>query len=297
MMSEAGIRVLALTVSADRSGQTVKSLLLHEFHMAPSLISRIKLQPGGITVNGLSAHTDLRVRAGDVVAAQVSDIGGVNPAPPVKTELEILWEDEDLAVLNKPAGMAVHGGEGGATVANALAYLWGADQAFHPVSRLDKGTSGLMIAAKSGYIHDRLRRMLHTDGFIRRYIAFAQGEDLPSEGVIELPISPQSVCGTKRAVDEAGLPSRTEFKVLASGGGLTELLVTPRTGRTHQIRLHFSATGHPLAGDALYGGDCGLISRPALHSAKIELVHPITGALIRVSAPLPPDMAALERRL
>jgi 23S rRNA pseudouridine1911/1915/1917 synthase len=148
-------------------------------YMAPSLISRVKLRDGGICINGEQAHTDRRVSSGDVVTADVSDIAPYNPAKPMDFPLGILYEDEDLAIINKPAGMAVHGGEGGATVASALAFIWGSGVSFHPVSRLDKGTSGLLMVAKSAYIHDRLRRMLHTDGFYQGVYCRGRGLRLP----------------------------------------------------------------------------------------------------------------------
>lgn len=287
-------RVLILDITPEMTGRTIKNLLGAELHMAPSLISRTKLRDSGILLNGKSAHTDVCVRTGDVLSVDVSDISPWNPAEPVDFPLEIVYEDADLAILNKPAGMAVHGANGGSvTVASVLAYRWGQDVSFHPVSRLDKGTSGLMAVAKSAYAHDRLRRMLHTPQFLRQYIAIAEGLVSPCEGRIELSITEKPTEGTRRAVSSDGLPCRTDYRVLASGGGLTLLSVLPMTGRTHQIRVHFSAVGHPLAGDAQYGGGTECIQRPALHSARIHLVQPVTGTLIDVSAPLPADMAEL----
>lgn len=289
------MRVLKLTVGPDADGRTVKNLLGTVFHMAPSLISRVKLREGGITLNGLPVHTDAYVRTGDVLAADVSDISPQNPAMPIPYDLDIVYEDEDLAIINKPAGMAVHGTDGGGvTVASALSYMWGQNAAFHPVSRLDKGTSGLMTAAKSAYAHDRLRRLLHTPQFTRRYIAIARGEVYPDAGSIELPIGAQPVEGTRRAVCGDGLPCLTDYSVLCRENGYTLLRVTPLTGRTHQIRVHFAALGHPLAGDVMYGGGQEL-SRPALHSEHICLIQPVTGRVIDVSAPLPPDMVELSR--
>lgn len=294
-----GMRLLEHTVTAEQDGRTVESLLKREFHMAPSLIARVKLRDGGITLNGAPVHTNIRVRAGEVLAADVSDIDPCNPARPADIPLDIVYEDEDLTILNKPAGMAVHGApESGAdTVANALAALWGRDAAFHPVNRLDRGTSGLMTAAKSGYIHDRLRRMLHTDAFRREYIAAAEGHVEPPRGIIELPIAAEAGEGGRRQAAPGGLPCRTDYEALDFAGGATLLRVTPLTGRTHQIRVHFSALGHPLCGDELYGGGTSLISRPALHSARIVLTHPVTGRVIDVSAPLPEDMLSLAETL
>jgi len=292
------MRILILEITPGLAGRTIRNLLGAELRMAPSLISRTKLRPGGILLNGQPAHTDVRVRAGDVLAADVSDIAPRAAAAPLDAPLEIVYEDEDLAVLNKPAGLAVHGGDGlGPTVASALACRWGPDAAFHPVSRLDKGTSGLMVVARSAYIHDRLRRVLHTPAFRREYLAVAEGIVTPAQGSIALPIAAAPVEGTRRAVTPDGLPCRTDYRVLETGGGLSLLSVLPLTGRTHQIRVHFSAIGHPLAGDALYGGATALITRPALHSVRVTLTQPVTGQAIDVTAPLPADIAALKNIL
>lgn len=288
------MRELKLEVTPDMAGRTVKSLLGREFHMAPSLISRLKMREDGICLNGVRVRTNTVCSAGDILTADVSDVSPSNSAEPAGFSLEIVYEDDDLAIINKPAGIAVHGSRGGSpTVAGALASMWGSGAAFHPVSRLDRGTSGLMTAAKSAYIHDRLRRMLHTESFRREYIAVAEGYFSQDSGSIELPISAVSADGGRRFAAADGLPSRTDYSVIARGGGMTVLRVLPLTGRTHQIRVHFSAIGHPLCGDILYGGGSGLIQRPALHSAGIFLLQPVTGAEIRVSAPLPADMNAL----
>lgn len=211
---------------------------------------------------------------------------------PVAVPLDILYEDADLLALNKPAGMAVHGGydRGDPTVANALAAYLGPDAVFHPVNRLDRGTSGVMLVARSGYVHDRLRRVLHTDGFRRTYLAVACGVGLPVSGTIDLPIARADDGTTRRAILPDGQPSVTDYTVLAERDGYTLLRVTPRTGRTHQIRVHFAALGHPLLGDALYGGDASLLARPALHSAAADLTQPVTGQLLHITAPVPDDL-------
>jgi len=210
--------------------------------------------------------------------------------------LDILYEDADLLVLNKPAGMAVHGGydRGEPTVANALAAYLGPDAVFHPVNRLDRGTSGVMLVARSGYVHDRLRRVLHTDGFRRTYLAVACGTGLPPRGTIDLPIARADDGSTRRIPAPGGQPSVTDYTVLAERDGCTLLRVTPRTGRTHQIRVHFAALGHPLLGDALYGGDASRLARPALHSAAADFTQPVTGQSLHITAPIPRDLRAFD---
>ena len=161
---------LTLHVTDVQTGRTVKSLLRRELSMAAGFIARMKLAPDGIRLNGVRVHTDAVVRAGDTLTVRIDDMSGQNPAEPVDCGVLPVYEDAYLAVLSKPAGVAVHAAAGpnrAPTVANAAAALWGQDIPFHPVSRLDRGTSGLMTVAKCGYIHDRLRRMLHTNEFCR----------------------------------------------------------------------------------------------------------------------------------
>jgi 23S rRNA-/tRNA-specific pseudouridylate synthase len=150
-----------------------------------------------------------------------------------------------------------------------------------------------LTVAKSGYIHDRLRRLLHTEAFCREYLAVCQGEPQPPQGSVTLPISPGPVEGTRRAIDPQGLPSRTDYETLQTDGERSLLRLRLYTGRTHQIRLHMAALGHPLVGDRLYGAADLALPRPALHSCHIRLTHPITGETLDIASPLPEDMAAL----
>lgn len=171
------MRTLTLIVDEAWNGSTVKHLLRARLHMAEGLIARVKLRETGLVQNGERVFTNARLRTGDVLCVEIGDEGAVNEALPIAAPLTFVYEDEDIAVLNKSPDMAVHGSTGGqgCTVANALAALWGRDTAFHPVSRLDRGTSGIMVIAKSAYVHDLLRRMLHTDAFRREYLALARG--------------------------------------------------------------------------------------------------------------------------
>lgn len=282
---------LTLTVSPEQAGRTVKSLMRRELAMAEGLISSVKFRTDGILLNGVRVRIDTRVCAGDILSVRIGD-RGENAAAPLDLPLSILWEDDALAVIDKPAGIGVYG-EGTPNIAGILAKKWGTHAEFHPVNRLDVGTSGLMIAAKDGYTHDRLRRLLHTDSFVREYLAVAEGTVTPAAGLIDLPISRAPVEGTRRAVDPEGLPSRTYYETVSAAHGRTLLRLRLHTGRTHQIRVHMAAIGHPLTGDALYGAADPAISRPALHSHRIRLVHPITGELLELRTPLPEDMQKL----
>ena len=200
-------------------------------------------------------------------------------------------------MLNKPAGLAMHPMStdlAAPNLAGALVAYLGEGTVPHFVSRLDKGTSGLLIAAKSGYVHELLRRALHSEELRREYRALPRGRVTPPRGVIDAPIARAESSLVKRCVAPDGLPSRTEYEVLSYHGELTLLRLAPRTGRTHQLRVHMASLGHPLAGDWLYGTeDRALIARPALHSYALWFTHPLTHTALHFTAPLPEDMEQL----
>lgn len=291
------MRELILEVDETRAGRTIRSLLTGELKLSAGLVSRLKFRPSGILLNGVRARTSARVAAGDILCVDVGDAGsGKRSFEPVDLPLVILFEDSDLLIIDKPAGLPVHHSgrfSETPTVGDAIAFHWGAGAVFHPVSRLDRGTSGVMCIARSGYIHDRLRRSLHTGDYLRRYLAVVRGTPDPLSGAVDLGIARDPDHGSRRRISPDGAPSRTEYETLASAGGLSLLRVTPRTGRTHQIRVHLAAIGCPLAGDGLYGTETGLIGRPALHAASLQLKHPITGERIDARAPLPEDLQRL----
>ncbi len=290
-------RVLTLEVLPAWEGRTVKNLLLRQLHMSEGLIARVKLRERGICRNGAPCRTTDRVSAGDVLTAEVGDGPGAgNFAAPAEVPLRFVYEDEDLAVVDKAPGMVVHGVSGGPpTLANALAYVWGPEQPFHPVHRLDRGTSGLLVIAKSAYVQDRLRRALHTEDFRREYLALVSGPMEQDRGRVELPIGREPGHPTRRRIDPQGQSAETEFSVEARFPGLTLLRLRPLTGRTPQIRVHMAALGHPLYGDLLYGGE-GDLDRPALHSARIFLRHPVTGEQLEIMSPLPEDLRRIMEK-
>lgn len=295
------MRVLTHTVIEAEAGQPVKQLL-HLWGISGSFLSRLKFRQA-ITVNGAPVTVRFVPRPGDVLAADISDLPREHPhIRPVDFPLDILYEDEDLLLINKPAGIAVHPAaltEETATIAGAAAHYLHSES-FHAVNRLDRGTTGVMAVAKTGFIHARCMAMLHTDDFRREYRAVCEGIPSPSEGDIDLPIGRAESSLLKRQADPLGQPAHTHYEVLAASQGRALLRLTPTTGRTHQLRVHMAAIGHPLTGDWLYGTeDRALIARPALHSYHLRMMHPLTGAVIDVTAPLPEDIQRLlkEERL
>ena len=291
------MRLLTYTVAPEQEGWPLRRLLRQELRISGSFLSRLKWRPGAILLNGQPATVAALVRAGDTVTADVSDLPGENPhIRPVDYPLDILWEDEDLLVLNKPAGIAIHPAaltEETVTVAGAVCRYLG-QGSFHCVNRLDRGTTGVMAVAKTGYVHRLCMEQLHSGDFRRTYLAVCRGCPDPAAGSIDLPIGRQADSLLQRRIDPQGAPAHTDYEVLETQNGLSLLRLVPQTGRTHQLRLHMSAVGHPLVGDWLYGTeDKSLLSRPALHSYAVHLRHPITGQELDVTARIPEDMLRL----
>ncbi len=289
------MRYISFTVGSEE-GWRVDAILQKKLFFGTARINSLKRTDGGILLGGMPVHTDVRVKKGDVVSARIDDPEGHNPAPPVDIPLRFLYEDEDLVVLDKQAGLATQGPPeiGTRTIAGAIAFLWGNDKDFHPVSRLDRGTSGLMLIAKNGYVHDRLRRMLHSDELLRKYLAVVDGKPHPPAADIEFPIARENDLSLKRTISEGGKPSKTHYKVLRPSEKYSLLEATPYTGRTHQIRVHLSAIGHPIVGDWLYGSERkDLIERPALHSWFLSFQHPILNTRLTFTSSMPEDMRSL----
>ena len=288
---------MEIRIGEELAGKTVKAVLKGHLGLSSSLLGALKRREGGILRNGRPVFVSALVQAGDLLQVDLSDPPNPDPVPPVPMDLDILYEDEFLLVINKGAPLPVHRSSFAPeepSLANGLAAYLGPSFTFHPVNRLDRGTTGVMAVAKSGYIHSLLQRQLHTEEFHREYLAVSLGAPSPAAGLIDLPIGRREGSPIQRQIRLDGFPARTEYQVLEEAGPFCLLRLVPRTGRTHQLRLHLSAVGHPLAGDWLYGTeDQRLIGRPALHSARLELVHPVTGRLLSLSAPLPADMAAL----
>lgn len=232
------------------------------------------------------------------------------PSPqPVAVEpeaipLRIVYEDADLLVVDKPAGLTVHPAPGHArhTLVNALlahcSDLSGVGGVLRPgiVHRLDKDTSGLLFVAKNDRAHAGLSRQLKERSVEKAYLALVRGRLEQAEGVIEGAIGRDPRNRRRMAVVEGGRPARTAYRVREYLDGMTLVEVMPSTGRTHQIRVHFAAAGHPIVGDALYGKPSDLIGRQFLHAYRLAFRHPADGRAIELESPLPADLEQALRR-
>jgi 23S rRNA pseudouridine1911/1915/1917 synthase len=254
---------------------------------------------GAVLVNGMPARASRPVNVGDRVrvtipAAEAATFAAEDIA------LEVVFEDADLIVVDKPAGMVVHPGAGRrtGTLVNALLARhsgWpslGGPERPGIVHRLDKGTSGLMLVARTEVALRRLGADLAHRRVSREYLAIATGR-LEDAAVVDAPIGRNPRERKRMAVVDGGRPAITRFEALEAVGRHTLLSVRLETGRTHQVRVHLAAIGHPLLGDATYGHPAsGVIERPALHSHRLEFDHPVSGERLSFTAPLPADMEA-----
>lgn len=296
---------LSLTISAGDNEKTVKYILKNKLNLSERMVKKLKFS-GRILLDSVPVHVNVPVHTGNLLEALV-DMEEMNEdILPEPIKLDILYEDDMLIAVNKPPDMVVHPTfrHFTGTVANALMYHLrqkNIKTLVRPVSRLDRDTSGIIIFALNPFIQESLVRQMHNNTFIKEYAGIVHGTFDEPNGTINLPIDrlPNSIM--LRHVTENGSPSITHFEVLEQFNNAAFLTFKLETGRTHQIRVHSQAIGHPILGDTLYslanceGNHEGLISRQALHSRRTIFRHPFSNTLLELDAPLPSDMIrALE---
>jgi 23S rRNA pseudouridine1911/1915/1917 synthase len=264
------------------------------------------LEGGSLVLNGRTAKASARVSAGDSISGTLRVLGGLT-APPEAIDLTIVYQDADLAVVDKPAGLVVHpapGHESG-TLANAIAARFpqtaeiGGAERPGIVHRLDKETSGLLVVALTARAHRSLQEQLARRTAGREYLSLVRGRMRPTDGVIDAPIGRDRDDRKRMApYGVAGRPARTLYWTAEEIGGFALVRAKLQTGRTHQIRVHFAALGHPIAGDSTYGGPIvpGL-SRQFLHATRLILASPSTGAEMTFESPLPDELARVLEQL
>ena len=300
------METISHTISPEQDGATVRHILRAQLHFSSHAVSRLTRVENGILVNGKHARTVDILHAGDTLTAKTGDHRPPRAAViPGGWPLPVVWEDGHLLVVNKPAGMTAHASNflpDTPTVAGALAWTRGTDFLFHPVNRLDKGTTGLMAVAKSGYVLDLLRRALHTQAFRREYRAVCLGCPAPERGTVDAPIGRHHTDRKKMAVLPTGRPAVTHWEVLERFSGPlrhTRLRCRLETGRTHQIRVHLAYLGHPILGDTVYGAKKPVpgLQGQCLHAVGLRFLHPRTGEAVELCCPLPEEFQAQLRKL
>lgn len=269
---------------ARREGR-LSSFLKEEMQMSSGLINRLKWQEK-IFVNRKPEHNDFRVRSGDVITVPLDE--EEPDYPPEEGEISIIYEDEWLMAVEKPAGMLIHPSRAcnSGTLANfVLGYYQktGQRSAFHPVTRLDRDTFGIVLLTKNAHIH----ALVQTTPMKKTYHALTLGGPEEDSGTIDAPIARKPLPSLLREIREDGKPSLTEFRVLERGEKLCKLELHPITGRTHQLRVHCAHLGFPIIGDPQYGGEKAMEfgwSSQALCAKRLEFVHPVTGEAMNLAS-------------
>ena len=289
---------MQLTHTALRQGR-LSSFLKEEMGMSTGLVNRMKWQEK-IFVNGVPRHNDYTVQPGDVITVPLDE-----PQPQYPAEegpLTVLYEDEHILAVDKPAGMLIHPSRATmtGTLANRVLFYYqktGQACAFHPITRLDRDTFGIVLLAKNAHIHALLNQ-LHNEGQLQKtYHALVFGSPREDSGVIDAPIARRPLPSLLRYVNQEGKPSLTHYRVLERRGGQSCLELRPITGRTHQLRVHCAYMGFPILGDPQYGSEesqayslKNRLQTQMLCAKKVEFTHPITGEAMCLTSQMDADI-------
>lgn len=295
-------RKLKETVTPDYDGVTAKIFLKSKMKVSGSLLKKLKASDDGILLNGERIFADKRLTTGDVLEISVEDSVSSENILPVAGEINIIFEDEDLLIVNKPYNLPVHPSRGHPydSLANRVAFYFRENKkdnfVFRCVTRLDKDTSGVCVIAKNSYAHAVISKEMRRGETEKTYKAAVSGTLEENSGIIEKNIRRIPNTATiKREVcpDGDGEYALTEYKALERKNKYTLLEIKLRTGRTHQIRVHLASVGFPIVGDWLYGSESERINRQALHCESVVFSHPVTGERLKFTAPLPSDIQNL----
>lgn len=288
-------RTISYDIDSHSEGLRVEQFLRRKGYSAQNL-STIKRMPESILVNGVHYYMKQTLKAGDRLLVRIQETESSRNIPPVCAPLSVVYEDEDLIVINKPAGMPIHPSLNNYTnsLANALAWYYqqqGKPFIFRCCNRLDRDTSGLTVVAKHLVSGNILSTMTKKKEVRREYLAVVRGHIVPESGTISAPLARKGGTIIERVVDfDRGEPAVTHYRLVREANGHSLVALQLETGRTHQIRIHLKHLGFPLVGDYLYNPDMEYISRQALHSFRLSFPHPITGEAMDFTAPLPEDM-------
>ncbi len=283
------MRELVFNITDEHDGKQAYHYLRYCQNFSYALIVKMRHTENSLLLDGVPIRTIDKIKSGSVLKAYIPEGESYfEPNPDLK--INMLYEDEDIVVFDKPVNMPVHPSKNHQTdtVANYCAARYG-NAKFHVVGRLDMDTSGIIVIGR----HSHSAAVLTKNGGEKEYIAIVEGVLKNPCGIIDAPIDDSDPNLHKSFIAETGQASLTEYETICSNGVLTMVRVRPKTGRTHQIRVHFAYIGHPLCGDELYGGSLEHIERQALHRSKMIFEHPISGAVLKFESPLPNDMQRL----
>lgn len=277
--------------------ETIKQVLKEEFHISERLLKKLKNEKQ-IYVNNLSVSINTSFKFNDVISVCLDFEEESENIVPTKMKLNILFEDDALLIVNKPAGIPVHPSMDhySDSLSNGIMHYFnsiGLKRKIRIVNRLDKNTSGIVISAKNEYVQECLITQMKNHSFQKEYLAVLEGLLDKKSGTINAPIDRKANSIIERQVSPDGQESITHYKVLKEYSNYSLVHFILETGRTHQIRVHCNYIGHPILGDSLYGKSSNLIDRQALHAYKVTFIHPITNKKMEIIAELPPDIKKL----
>lgn len=285
------MKSIDVKIDKNLSGRKIEYVLEKHLGISRTMISKLKRTESAILLNGKSEKVVTHVNETDKLTVNFPETGSSGIE---KTEipLDILFEDEDIIAVNKPYNMPVHPSKNhpSDTLANGLKFYLGENAGIHIITRLDRDTSGIVLVAKNPHSAKILTESIKKGNINKEYIAIVNGCPKCKTGIIDAPIDRDA--GIKRKVSQSGKPALTEYEVIKNGE-FSVVRLLPKTGRTHQIRVHLSYVGHPIYGDSMYGAP-QKGERTRLHCHKISFVHPFTGNELVITAPLPEDMCHSE---
>ena len=276
---------------------SIKAILKEEFLMSDRLIAKLK-NTSQIYINNKPVYINYIFSIGDILSVNLDFNEDSANIVPTKMELDILYEDESMLILNKPAGIPVHPSmeHYNDSLSNGVKYYFNQislKRKIRPVNRLDRNTSGIVIFAKNQYIQECLIKQMKTDNFKKEYLALVNGSLSKKEQIISAPISRKENSIIERCVNTNGNEAITIVELLKNFDNYSLIKCILKTGRTHQIRVHMQFIKHSILGDTLYGIPSNLINRQALHAYRVSFTHPITKENITIIAELPEDMKRL----
>ena len=292
-------RAINYTIEKEDEGRKISGFLRGRGYSYQNLVELKKI-PESVVLNGEPVFLNFRLNTGDVLGIRIIETESSEHIPPADIPMDIVYEDGDIIVLNKPAGMPTHPSRNNYdnTLANGLAKYYrdqGEDFVFRCTNRLDRDTSGLILVSKHMVSASIMGDMVRERRFSREYLAICKGSVTPKTGTIDVPLGRKSGSIIERCVDfENGERAVTHYEVVKEVCGHSLVKLKLDTGRTHQIRIHMKYLGFPLIGDYLYNPDYEHMTRQALHSYRIEFDHPVTGEHMKFTCPLPEDMRWME---
>lgn len=284
---------IIIKIDSKLHGHRIEYVLEKELKISSSLIKRLKREEDGIILNDIRAKTVTKVCEGDILTVNIKgrETGNVIPSD---IQLDIIWEDADILVLNKPGNISVHpsGNHKTDTLANGVIYHTGSREPIHIITRLDRETSGVVLVAKNPQAAAILTDDMKNGKIKKEYIAIVNGVPNSPTGEIDAPIKKKDEKGISRCVSEDGKKALTLYEVKEKTDEFSIVKLIPFTGRTHQLRVHMSHIAHPIYGDGMYGAP-QIGERVRLHCYRLDFTHPIKGEKVTFTADIPEDFKGI----